>query len=79
MSKYYKVDSEKWKNIPKLEFDYPNIQKDKVYECFSLLWIPNTLLRVVDDLGESTYISSEFMIPIDILRDKIIDKLINND
>jgi hypothetical protein len=65
----------------KIRDAFPNIQKDKVYQCFSLLWVetPNQLLRVVDDLGGSSYIPSEFMIPIDILRDKIIDEIINND
>jgi len=85
MSKYYKVNPEKWENgwyyDYRLKDAFPDIQKDKVYQCFSLLWVetPNQLLRVVDDLGGSSYIPSEFMIPIDILRDKIIDEIINND
>lgn len=85
MSKYYKVNPEKWENDwyydYRLKDAFPDIQKDKVYQCFLLLWVetPNQLLRVVDDLGGSSYIPSEFMIPIDILRDKIIDEIINND
>ena len=82
MSKYYKVDPEIWENGWYYDYRFseafPNIQKDKTYQCFSLLWVetPNQLLRVVDDLGGSSYIPSEFMIPIDILRDKIIDEII---
>jgi hypothetical protein len=85
MSKYYKVNPEIWENgwyyDYRLKDAFPHIQKDKVYQCFSLLWVetPNQLLRVVDDLGGSSYIPSEFMIPIDILRDKVIDEIINND
>jgi hypothetical protein len=85
MSKYCKVNPEIWENgwyyDYRLKDAFPDIQKDKVYQCFSLLWVetPNQLLRVVDDLGGSSYIPSEFMIPIDILRDKVIDEIINND
>jgi len=85
MSRFYKVNPEIWENGWYYDYRFrdafPNIQKDKIYQCFSLLWVetPNSLLRVIDDLGESSYIPSEFMIDIDILRDKIIDELIKND
>ena len=85
MSKYYKVDPEVWENGWYYDYRFrdafPNIQKDKPYQGFPLLWveIPNSLLRVVDDLGESSYIPSDFMIAVDILREKNIDKILNDD
>ncbi len=41
MSKYYKVNPEIWENgwyyDYRLKDAFPHIQKDKVYQCFSLL------------------------------------------
>jgi hypothetical protein len=87
MISYFKVDVEKWENgwynDFKIKSLFPLIDINKVYICVSILEsdTTETILRVnIDDINNyHYYIPRELMIPIETIRDKAINQIIDED
>lgn len=85
MTKYCVIDEDKWNADYyydyKIKDAFPQIKRGRVYKCISILSneVPDSVYRVELDNGESVYIPSNFMLPIEEHRIKKIDEILKND